>query len=246
MRSSIFAFILINTFFVSNLSIAQQVYTVSELKDYYHKEKNHLPTPTNGWHEVWVIMPDDKDFFNKHQKEILDARVFVEDNRITKVYYDNEKYVENVFATSKVKKGHATFEKVYLDVNYNLTEIFSAHIHEVIFKDHRAEVQSPLAKGAYVGNAIFYSNEEKLDKFGFYVFVRDIETDQFDLIGYLKESDDEVSCENLKNLHIPLRHGQYEIFSVQNKIQFDRRMPLKKLDLQVYENECHPVELVVR
>ncbi|OHX65586.1 hypothetical protein NH26_04090 [Flammeovirga pacifica] len=225
---------------------AQQVNSVSELKDYYHKSKKLLPSPDVGWHEVWIIMPKDKDFFNKYQKELMNARVFVEDDKITKVYYDNEKYVENVFGISKVKNGHATFEKVYLDVNYDLTEVFSAHIHEVIFKDHRAEVKTPLKKGAYVGNAIFYSHEKKLDKHGFFVFIKDLDTEEFDFLGYLKESNPDVSCENTQNLHVPLKHGNYEIFMVQNKIQFDRRMPLKKLDLNVQENECQPIELVIK
>ncbi|NLR92531.1 hypothetical protein [Flammeovirga agarivorans] len=229
---------------LTNMVEAQQMTSVNELEKFYKKHKHTLPNPSEGWQEVWIIMPKEKDFINEHQTELVNARVYVEDGVISKVYYDNDKYVENVYGIDKVKNGSASFQKVYLDLNYNVTEVFTAFTHKVIFKDHQADVQSPIEQDSYHGNVVFFSNEKKVDKHGYYVFVKDLDNDDYDFLGYLnKKCKDEADCESLESLRIPLRRGNYEVFTVQNKIQFDRRMPMKKHDLIVAENQCQMIKL---
>ncbi|AZQ61966.1 hypothetical protein EI427_06855 [Flammeovirga pectinis] len=247
MKNLICSFIVLFTLSNFNNTIAQNFESTEDLKKFYKKNAERLPSPQNGWFEAWVIMPSEEEFEHHTDGEVQNARVFVKDGEVLRVFYDNDAYLETVYTISDVKNGKAKFQKVFLDINHDLTEVFSAYTHTVIFKDHKAEVEAPLKAGENIGNVVFYSNSKKIQKQGFFVFVRNKTTEEYDFIGYLNKKYDE-SKEALDEvaLQIPMIKGDYEIFSVQNKIQFNRRMPMNKHEIDFMEEASHQIELVAK
>lgn len=226
-------------------SSAQHFTTGKELKKYYKNNINQFPSPTEGWHEVWIIMPSEKEFNHETEDEVLNARVFLKEGEIVKVFYDNHNYHHSVFSLSNVKKGKASYQKVFLDFNSNLTEVFSAYTHTVIFKDHNAVVEVPLEDQHDVNKMTFFSHEKKIEKEGFFVFVENKNTGYFDFLGYLNKKPKENS-KSTDGLDFYLKSGDYEIYSVQNKIQFNRQMPMQKYSISVNHESDHTFEIIAK
>lgn len=223
---------------------AQDFSSAKELRKYYKDNTKKFPTPEEGWHEAWVILPGESEFITDLEGEVVDAKIFLEKGEVKKVYYENYDYCKEVFALGSPKKGKAQYQKVILDMNNNLTEVFTAYTHTIFFKNDTESVDAPLKSASEAGKMTFYSREKKIDKRGFYVFVRNEKTKQFDFLGYLnKNCDDPSECNLGNSIQLNMKNGEYDFMSVKNKIQVNRKMPTKSYQISVKESQPKSLEL---
>ncbi|MBD0405155.1 hypothetical protein [Flammeovirga sp. EKP202] len=226
---------------------AQNFTTQKELKKYYKENSNKLPSPQEGWHKVWIIMPSESGFLSDFKDEVVNAKVFVKDGEVHKVFYEDYQYAQTVYAHCSVKKGKAVFKKVIFNVNNNLTEVFTAYNHTVIFKEESNEKSVPLEAVEKAGKMTFFSSEKKVEKQGFFVFVKNEKTQRYDFVGYLNKKCSEVQeCNEDNGLHFYIKSGNYEMLAVQNKIQFNRHMPINTYDVLIEDHEQRTQEIIAK
>lgn len=231
---------------VTQLS-AQDFTTRKALKKHYKENCSQFPNPQEGWHEVWVMMPSESDFESDFEEEVVNARVFLENGEIVKVFYEDYKYHQSVYAVGTIKKGKASFQKVHLNINDNLTEVFTAYTHTVIFKDNQDKATSPLKDNNKAGELTFFSASKKVEKQGFFVFVMNKETRAYDFIGYLNKQCSEIKeCNEENGLHFYIESGNYEMLAVQNKIQFNRQMPVNTYNVLIEGEGDKKLEIVAK
>ncbi|WP_044200591.1 hypothetical protein [Flammeovirga sp. OC4] len=224
--------------------IAQDFSTAKELKKYYKENCNQFKNPKDGWNEAWVILPSETEFITDLKGEVVNARVFVDDGTIQQVYYQGDSYGRHVYALGAMKKGKTTFQKVILDINDNLTEVYTAYTHTVIFKPKTSVVASPLKEMEKVGGITFFSKENKIEKHGFYVFVENTKTNDYDFLGFVnKKCKNATNCTPENSLQLQLGSKEYDIVSVQDRILFNRQMPTQKYSITVDSEHSETIEL---
>ncbi|NME69805.1 hypothetical protein [Flammeovirga aprica] len=224
--------------------IAQSFSSAKELKRYYKENCNQFHNPEEGWNDAWIILPDEREFVTDLEGEVVEAKVFVDHGEIKHVFYQGNSYHEGVYSTGPIKKGKGAFQKVILDINDDLTEVFTAYTHDVIFKVDNSSTASPLKIVDTIGEATFFSSENKIEKHGFYVFVENHETQHYDFIGYLNDRCDNASaCTSDNSLNFLMKEGNYEIIAVKDKIQVNRQMPIQKISITIDREYSKIVEL---
>ncbi|KXX67337.1 hypothetical protein [Flammeovirga sp. SJP92] len=224
---------------------AQDFTSKKDLKNYYKENSKQLPSPQEGWHEVWVIMPSESDYITDLKEEVVDASVLVKNGEVLKVLYHDYKYAQTVYASGTIKNGKASYQNVFLNINNNLTEVFTAYNHTVIFKKEDHESPSPFVNQKHIGEMTFFSAAKKVEKQGFFVFVKNENTDMYDFMGYLNKKCSEVKeCNEENGLHFYIKSGNYEMLAVQNKIQFNRHMPVNTYNVMI-EEEAEKVQEIV-
>ncbi|NME69806.1 hypothetical protein [Flammeovirga aprica] len=225
---------------------AQDFTSKKELKKYYKENSANLPSPEQGWHEAWVIMPSESEFETDLEGEVVNASIFMKDGEILKVFYKDYHYAQTVYANGSVKNGKAVYQKVILDINNNVTEVFTAYNHTVIFKKNNNK-KTPLVDNEEVGKVSFYSSAKKVEKQGFFVFVRNEKTRTYDFMGYLNKKCSEVKeCNEENGLHFYIKSGNYEMLAVQNKIQFNRHMPINTYNVMIEDEGQKMQEIVAK
>ncbi|KXX67336.1 hypothetical protein [Flammeovirga sp. SJP92] len=228
----------------SNQLTAQNFSTGKELKKYYKENCNQFQNPKEGWNEAWIILPEEADFMIDLTEEVVEAKIYIENGEMKWIHYKGYGYHQEVYPLGTIKKGKGAFQKVILDISNELTEVYVAYDHTVIFKPQKTPTEPLLNTADEIGNVTFYSNENKLEKHGFYVFIQNTKSKDYDFVGFInKKCSDAEKCTSDNSLKVVLKNGKYEFYTVKDKIQINRKMPTRKYSIEVKGDASRPIEL---